>query len=134
MAVTNVPMIDVGLLVVRFFLGTFFIAHGYSKLKDKESMAKWLSLIGYKPGIIWTWALIIAEFYGGLFVLFGIGTRLFASMMTVVMVLGMYHRRIVKRLNFVEGWELNYMILASTILLILVGAGMISLDYYLGIS
>ena len=128
------PMIDVGLLVVRFFLGTFFITHGYRKLKDKESMVKWLSLIGYKPGILWTWVLIITEFYGGLFILFGIGTRLFASMVTVLMVLGIYHRKMVKRLNFVEGWELNYMTLASTILLILVGAGMISLDYYLGIS
>ena len=128
------PMIDVGLLVVRFFLGTFFITHGYRKLKDKESMVKWLSLIGYKPGILWTWVLIITEFYGGLFILFGIGTRLFASMVTVVMVLGIYHRKMVKRLNFVEGWELNYMTLASTILLILVGAGMISLDYYLGIQ
>ena len=127
-------MIDVGLLVVRFFLGTFFIAHGYNKLKDKESMAKWLNLIGYKPGFFWTWILIATEFFGGLFVLFGIGTRLFASMMTVVMVMGIGHRKIVKRLNFVEGWELNYMTLASTILLILVGAGMISLDYYLGIS
>ena len=134
MSIANVPILDVGLLVVRFFLGTFFIAHGYSKLKDKESMAKWLSLIGYKPGILWTWILIIAEFYGGLFVLFGFGTRLFASMMTVVLVLGIYHRTIVKRLNFVEGWEVNYMTLASTILLILVGAGMISLDYYLGIA
>jgi len=128
------PMIDVGLLVVRFFLGTFFITHGYRKLKDKESMVKWLSLIGYKPGILWTWVLIITEFYGGLFILFGIGTRLFASMVTVLMVLGIYHRKMVKRLNFVEGWELNYMTLASTILLILVGAGMISLDYYLGIQ
>ncbi len=125
---------DVALLVVRFFLGTFFIAHGYNKLKDKESMIKWLNLIGYKPGIFWTWILIIAEFYGGLFVLFGFGTRFFASMLTVVMVMGIYHRKIVKRLNFVEGWELNYMTLASTILLILVGAGMISLDFYLGIS
>jgi len=134
MPVTDLPMIDVGLLVVRFFLGTFFIAHGYNKLKDKDSMAKWLSLIGYKPGILWVWILIITEFFGGLFILFGLGTRLFASMMTVVMILGVYHRKIVKRLNFVEGWELNYMTLASTILLILVGAGMISLDFYLGIS
>src|SRR3989344_8770719 len=134
MPVTDLPMIDVGLLVVRFFLGTFFIAHGYNKLKDKDSMAKWLSLIGYKPGILWVWILIITEFFGGLFILFGLGTRLFASMMTVVMVMGIYHRRTVKRLNFVEGWELNYMTLASTILLIIVGAGMISLDFYLGIT
>ncbi len=127
-------MMDVGLLVVRFFLGTFFIAHGYEKLKDKESMSKWLNLIGYKPGIFWTWVLIVAEFYGGLFILFGLGTRFFASMLTVVMVLGIYHRKVVKRLNFVEGWELNFMTLASTILLILVGAGMISLDYFLRIQ
>ena len=128
------PMMDVGLLIVRFFLGTFFIAHGYNKLNDKEAMVKWLNLIGYKPGIFWAWVLIITEFFGGLFVLFGLGTRLFASMMTVVMVMGIYHRRTVKRLNFVEGWELNYMTLASTILLIIVGAGMISLDFYLGIT
>lgn len=134
MPVTDLPMIDVGLLVVRFFLGTFFIAHGYNKLKDKDSIAKWLSLIGYKPAILWVWILIITEFFGGLFVLFGIGTRLFASMMTIVLVLGIYHRKIVKRLNFVEGWEVNYMALASTILIILVGAGAISLDFYLGIS
>jgi len=127
-------IIDVGLLIVRFFLGTLFIAHGYHILADKKDMSKWLSLIGYKPGILWTWVLIIAEFYGGLFVLFGLGTRLFASMMTVVMVLGIVHRRAVKRFNFVDGWELNYMTLASTILLILLGAGKISLDFFFGIA
>ncbi|MBI2105281.1 DoxX family protein [Candidatus Woesearchaeota archaeon] len=127
-------IIDFGLLIVRFFLGTFFIAHGYSILADKKDMTKWLSIIGYKPGIFWTWVLIIAEFYGGLFVLFGLGTRLFASGMTVVLALGILHRKSVKRLNFVEGWELNYMALASTILLILVGAGRISLDYFFGIA
>ena len=115
-------ILDLTLLFMRLIIGSFFIVHGYNKFADTNDMAKWLALI------------IIAELVGGIGVVLGLGTRLFALMMSVVMLQGIHHRKHIKELKFVDGWEINYVTLASTIALILLGSGIISLDYLLRIQ
>jgi putative oxidoreductase len=126
-------VLDIALLITRIILGVFFIGHSYKKLKDPRDMADWLSGLGYRPGILWAWLIIIAEFFGGIGVILGLGTRLFALMMSAVMIQGIYHRKIVKKLPFGDGWDLKFITLASTLSLILVGAGAIALDALFGI-
>ena len=126
--------VDIALLIIRIIIGTFFIKHGYHKFKDPHEMAGWLDKLGYKPGIFWSWVLIITEFFGGVFMLLGIAPRIFALLMSVTMIQGIYHRKYVKRLHFVDGWEINYVTLASLIALILLGGGMYSLGYLFGLN
>ena len=92
-------------------------------------MAKWLNSIGYKPGIFWALILIITEFFGGIFVILGLLTRFFAALMSIVLILGIAHRAVKKKLEFSDGWDLNWISLGSTIALILLGSGRFSLDF-----
>ncbi len=126
--------VNIALLIIRLIIGSFFIKHGYHKFKDPSKMAGWLDKLGYKPGIFWSWILIITEFFGGVLMILGIAPRIFALFMSVTMIQGIYHRKYVKRLRFVDGWEINYITLASTITLILLGGGMYSLGYLLNLN
>lgn len=126
--------IDIALLIMRVIMGTFFINHGYHKFKDPHEIGKWLAKLGYKPGIFWAWFLLVIEFFGGILMVLGIGTRFFALMMSAVMLQGIYHRKYVKDLTFVDGWEINYVALASTIALILLGSGLYSLSSLFEVS
>jgi len=124
-------ILNIALLIMRLIIGTFFIVHGYNKFADTNDMAKWLAKYGYKSPMLWLSLIIIAELVGGIGVVLGLGTRLFALMMSVVMLQGIHHRKNLKELKFVDGWEINYVTLASTITLVLLGSGIISLDYLL---
>ena len=124
-------ILDIALLIMRLMIGSFFIVHGYHKFRDTNDIAKWLEKYGYKPAMLWLSLIIIAELVGGIGVVLGLGTRLFALMMSVVMLQGIHHRKNLKELKFVDGWEINYVTLASTITLVLLGSGIISLDYLL---
>ena len=127
-------ILDISLLIMRLMIGSFFIVHGYHKFRDTNDIAKWLEKYGYKPAMLWLSLIIIAELVGGIGLVLGIGTKLFALMMSVVMLQGIYHRKHIKELKFVDGWEVNYVTLASTITLVLLGSGSISLDSLLGIQ
>ena len=122
---------DIALLIIRLIIGSFFIVHGYNKFIDTKDIAKWLEKYNYKPAMLWVSLIIITELVGGIGLVLGLGTRLFALMMSVVMLQGIHHRKKIKELKFVDGWEINYVTLASTITLILLGSGAISLDYLL---
>ncbi len=126
-------ILDITLLIVRIILGSFFIAYGFGKLKNPKDIAKWLNSIGYNPGIFWAWVLVFTEFFGGICVLIGLLSRFFALLMSVVLVLGIVHRVKKKELKFSDGWDFNWISLASTIILILLGSGKISLDAIFGI-
>ena len=110
------------------------MVHGYNKFVDTKDIAKWLEKHGYKPPMFWLSLIIITELVGGIGLILGLGARLFALMMSVVMLQGIYHRKHIKELKFVDGWEINYVTLASTITLVLLGSGSISLDSLLGIQ
>tara|TARA_Y100000034_G_C6904795_1_gene419505 strand:+ start:2222 stop:2611 length:390 start_codon:yes stop_codon:yes gene_type:complete len=126
-------MEDIALLIIRLIIGSFFIKHGCKKLMDPKDIANWLDKLGYKPGILFAWFIIIIEFFGGILLILGLGSRLFALLMGAVMLQGIYHRKFVKRLGFVDGWEINYVSLAALVALVLLGSGSISLDAVFGI-
>ncbi len=126
-------MEDIALLIMRVMIGAFFIKHGFKKFLDPSDMAKWLDKLGYKPGIFWAWAVIIPEFFGGILLILGLGSRLFAVLMAAVMLQGIYHRKFVKELHFVDGWEINFVTISSLVAFILLGSGSISLDALWGL-
>ncbi|MAF50914.1 MAG: hypothetical protein CMH64_02380 [Nanoarchaeota archaeon] len=124
--------LDVVLLIVRVMMGGFFIKHGFKKFLDPNDIAKWLDKLNYKPGILFAWFIIIVEFFGGILMILGLGSRGIALLMAAVMVQGIYHRKFVKSLKFVDGWEINFVSISSLIVLIVLGSGIYSLDAYFG--
>ena len=95
-------ILDISLLIMRLMIGSFFIVHGYHKFRDTNDIAKWLEKYGYKPAMLWLSLIIIAELVGGIGVVLGLGTRLFALMMSVVMLQGIHHRKHIKELKLLE--------------------------------
>jgi putative oxidoreductase len=126
-------MEDLVLLIMRIMIGGFFIKHGYKKFLDPQDIANWLNKLNYRPGIFFAWMIIIAEFFGGILLILGLGSRIFAVLMGVVMIQGIYHRKFVKSLDFVDGWEINFVTLSSLVAFILLGSGKYSLDVFFGL-
>ncbi len=77
---------DVFLLVIRLYWGWSFMAAGWGKLTNLNSTATYFASLGI-PFPAGNAALSgAAEFFGGLLLLFGLGTRLVAPVLIINMV------------------------------------------------
>ena len=117
---------DYGLLALRIALGTIFIYHSLPKIKNPKMMEQ---VFGNS---IFPVILGLFELIAGLLILTGLITQ-FASIILIVVMLGALYYKIVKwKIPFASqnssGWEFDLLILASAILLLLMGAGLFSLD------
>jgi putative oxidoreductase len=129
------------LLVVRVALGSCIIVHGLGKLGFLKSnpagvkgFAGWLESMGMPYPLLNAWAATLTESLGGILFAFGLGTRLVALALTINMVVAVTkgHKGggylILNNPPGVE-YALNLAILFG--MFVLLGPGVISLDYYL---
>lgn len=115
-------------VALRVALGLIFIVHGYPKLfKDFKGTAKFLEGISFKPGAFWALVLGVAEFFGGLAILFGLGTRIVAGVLIISMVVATLVKIVKWKTPFSTmsgmGWEFDLLILAGLITLLFLGSG-----------
>lgn len=120
---------DWGTLILRLALGTVFLAHGVPKwrmwkMQPGEQMS---------GGMLNTLRFLsIAEPLGGIAIVFGFLTQVAALGLALIMCGAIWMKARVWKTGFkVEtnaGWEFDMMNLASAVLLLLAGAGSISLD------
>jgi putative oxidoreductase len=88
---------DVGLLIMRIGIGVIFIKHGVGKLGGGYDKWVWAGTQMGLLGITWFpvfWGLCAAcaEFFGGLALAIGIGTRIAAFFMAITMIVATaYH-------------------------------------------
>ena len=128
-------MIDVGLLVLRLVLGLTMVAHGAQKLFGwfgGPGLARHISSteagLNLRPGWLWGWMSILAEFGGGLLLVFGILTPVAAGAIFSAMVLAVALVHAPKGFwNTRGGYEYNVLILAATTALGFTGPGIYSL-------
>jgi putative oxidoreductase len=124
---------DLGLLALRAALGVLLAAHGHPKLfKDFKGTRKFVGSLGFRPAGFWAFMLGSAEFFGGLALVLGFSTRAAALMLTASMLVALYMNAIAWKKPFKGGWELDLLIIASLLLLLLAGAGAYSFDAALG--
>lgn len=121
---------DVGILILRIGITVSFLYHGIDKLKmwkmepSEEmpaSMLKQLRLLS------------VVEPLGAVAVLFGFLTQLAALGFAIIMIGAMNFKINQMKKSFAEpgGWELDVVLLAGSLALVLIGPGTISLDYLL---
>ncbi|MFA5954072.1 MAG: DoxX family protein [Patescibacteria group bacterium] len=119
---------DFAFLFLRIVVGAIFIVHGISKwemwkMQPSEQMP---SSLLTKMRI-----LSIAESLGGLAVLFGFLTQFAAFGLAIIMLGAMdFKIRTLKR-SFVDnagGWELDLILFASLIALVVFGSGVLAID------
>ncbi|MCS7142564.1 MAG: DoxX family protein [Aigarchaeota archaeon] len=146
----------VGLLVLRASLGFIMMVHGIPKLVNpsRAAMRGGMRQLGIRG---WLFDLVaLLELIGGLFLMLGLLTRvvslLFALQMigTIVLYTAVIYKVVpppeilqqmvqMSRKNMrafvsaVGGWEFDLLILGASVLLLITGAGSLSLDAVLGI-
>jgi putative oxidoreductase len=125
---------DLGLLILRVFVGMVVIAHGLQKFGllggyGIAGTAGWLEGIGFAPGRFWVWIVAIAEVGGGLLTVLGlggpIGPGLIAADLAVASI-GFHGPNGFWNAN--NGWSWVSVIMAAALTIALTGFGAWSLD------
>lgn len=140
------PYSDWGLVILRLMMAVVFIYHGYQKLPLPNSpmggprgFAGFLGRMGIPFPLFLSWVVVIVEFGGGLFLIFGLLTRLVALLMAVIMVVAIRKAKIgTMKVGFAAqeatGWEMDFALLGAALALFFLGGGAISLDSLLNLG
>jgi len=122
-------------LALRLPLGIIFAAHGAQKLfgwfggYGLEGTGQWMASIGLEPGVFLAALSGSAEFFGGLFLIFGLLVRPTALVLAVTMVVAILSVHISNGLFMSNnGYEFGLALLAGAISLLISGGGRASVD------
>lgn len=81
--------VDKALLVLRIVAGLIFIVHGWGKLfggmPGIPGFTGYLTTLGVPAAGLFAWVIAILEFFGGIALVLGIGTRLIAGLLAIQM-------------------------------------------------
>ncbi len=131
---------DIATATVRLALGVVFFAHGAQKLLGWFGGYGFTGTMGFFTGVlhipaIFAFLAIAAEFFGGLGLIFGFLTRIAAVgvLSNMIVAIALVHRQFGFFMNWTgtqkgEGYEYHLVILSVTVLLIIRGAGAVSLS------
>lgn len=140
---------DIALLPIRFFLGSLMVVHGYQLLLSKEDRVQLIPMMSGLgvPRIAFELSAILA-FFGGLFTMVGLIARIVAILFIIFMTatiilyitrlasilpLGAFDKDFKRSKGYIKGWELDTMVIATSLAILSRGAGTFSLDAILSI-
>jgi len=116
------------LLIVRVFLGIAFFIHGLDKyLMGVGNFAAGMPAMGLPEFLGYVVATI--ELVGGLFLIFGLFTRVVAILTGIIMIGAIFTAKLPG--PFLNGFELDLAYLVMSIVLIISGSRLFSLDQLL---
>jgi putative oxidoreductase len=114
-----------GPLPIRIVAGITFIAHGLPKFENIAGTQGFFGSIGLPPELALPIGLL--EVIGGIFLLVGVVTRIAAALLIIDMIGAIFLVKISK--GFVGGYELELLLIAIDISLLLTGPGRISIEW-----
>ena len=120
---------DWGLLFLRLALGLILVVHGWPKVKNLKTTASNFAAMGFRPGFFWGTLIALLEFFGGLAFIVGFFMQPLAALFVIEFITAITWR-ISKHHAFAGGYELDLLMLAAFIALLLSGAGAFSLDHF----
>ncbi len=115
---------DVVFMGLRSAIGVIFIVHGIGKFNP--GFADFLSNIGLPPEM--QIPIALAELVPGILLVVGILSRLSASLLVIIMLGAILHVKGAQSLTGDGGVELDLILLASSLVIMIVGPGRISLS------
>ncbi|WP_416149996.1 DoxX family protein [Salipaludibacillus sp. HK11] len=119
---------EVGLFIVRVVLGMTFLFHGLNKFQNGlGNIADYFVSLGL-PGFL-AYVVCVIEFFGGIAMVIGIGTRVVSVLFSIVMLGAIFTVKISQ--GFIGGLELDVILLAVSIQLALSGSTFLSLNQYI---
>lgn len=122
-------------LLVRVVVGGTLMIHGYPKVKSKEQSMNWMKSMGL-PGMTAVLAAVL-EFFGGLFLVFGLIVPIVAFFFVVQFASIILMKRSKMKAVYVSSskpsYEVDLLYLLLAIILIVLGAGALSIDGLIGL-
>ena len=127
-------------LVVRVIVGVIMAAHGLQKLlAGPGSFGGFLAQLGVPAPTLMGYVVTLVELGGGILLIIGLFSRLAALLLTIDLVVAILLVKV--NVGFLSpqggggaGAELDLALIAGFLVILLAGAGGISLDYTLGIE
>jgi putative oxidoreductase len=131
---------DAAITVLRLVLGVVFFAHGAQKMLGWFGGYGFTGTMGFFTGMlhipaVFAFLAIAAEFFGGLGLIVGLFTRVsaFGVFFNMLVAVAMVHHQFGFFMNWTgaqkgEGYEYHLLILATTVFLMIHGAGAASVD------
>ena len=130
--------LDVASLILRFALGSVFLAHGIKHARGRQKTTNWFGSLGFRqPGFQWL-ASTATEIGVGVLLLAGALTTLAAAGIIGVMFVAYWtvHRHagywVTARPD--EGWEYVFTLSLAALALAILGPGTISIDDPMGVA
>jgi putative oxidoreductase len=114
-----------GPLPIRILAGITFIAHGLPKFENIAGTPDFFGSIGLPPELALPIGLL--EVIGGTFLIVGVLTRVAAALLIIDMIGAIVLVRLPD--GFVDGYELESLLIAISVSLLLTGPGRISIEY-----
>jgi putative oxidoreductase len=121
-------------LFLRVWVGVNFVAHGYPKLgKSRQQTLQWTKSLGV-PAVA-TYLAIILEFFGGLSLIIGFIVPIVAFFIALEMIGAIFLKKTKMKAPYMgqNSYEIDITYLMLAIALIVLGAGVLSIDGILGI-
>jgi putative oxidoreductase len=114
-----------GPLPIRILAGITFIAHGLPKFENIAGTQDFFGSTGLPPELPLPIGLL--EVIGGTFLIVGVLTRVAAALLIIDMIGAIVLVRLPD--GFVDGYELESLLIAISVSLLLTGPGRISIEY-----
>ena len=118
-------LIMFGPLPIRILAGITFIVHGLPKFENVSETQGFFGSMGLPPELAVPIGLL--EVIGGIFLLIGVITRITAGLFVIEMIGAILVAKLSK--GFVGGYELDLLLMAICISLLLTGPGRISVEW-----
>ena len=115
---------DVVFIGLRSAIGVIFIVHGISKFNP--GFANFLPNMGLPPEM--QIPIALAELVPGILLIVGVFSRFSASLLSIIMLGAIFHVKGAQSLTGDGGVELDLILLASALVIMIVGPGKISLS------
>ena len=117
---------DIAFMGLRSAIGVIFILHGYSKIGN-DGFIGWIGSMGIPPemGII----IAMGELIPGILLIIGVLSRISASILSIIMLGAIFHVKGAASITGEGGVELDLILLASCLVVIVMGPGRVSLSH-----
>ena len=119
---------DAAQMGMRTAIGVIFIIHGFGKFGN-PGFGGWISSMGIPAEM--QIPIALAEFIPGILLVIGVLTRISASLISIVMLGAIFLVKGASSLTGDGGYELDLILLAACLVVIVAGPGRVSLSYVL---
>lgn len=118
---------DWGILILRFLVGAILIKHGWPKISQLRKTAIDFGGMGFRPALFWAIIVSFVEFVGGWALIGGLFTQVFAALIFLQFLVIII--KLKRKTGFIS-WELDGLIAASALALLVLGSGRFSLEVF----